>query len=164
MNFFDIKTIVLSYVISNAVCLVVMTFLWHRNRNRLAGLGFWLADYAMQFMVILLVGLRGVVPDLLSIVVSNALVIGGTILLYMGLEHFVNRRTSQVHNLVLLAIFILIHSFFTFIQPNLLVRTINLAVSIVLLCAQCAWLLINRVAAEMPCPKVHSVESTKNDH
>jgi len=149
MNFFDIKTIVLSYVISNAVCLVVMTFLWHRNRNRLAGLGFWLADYAMQFMVILLVGLRGVVPDLLSIVVSNALVIGGTILLYMGLEHFVNRRTSQVHNLVLLAIFILIHSFFTFIQPNLLVRTINLAVSIVLLCAQCAWLLINRVAAEM---------------
>jgi len=149
MNLLDIRTIVLSYVISNALCLFVMTFLWIRNRNRFAGLGFWLADYAMQFVVILLVALRGFVPDFVSIVVSNALVIGGTILLYMGLERFVGRRTSQVHNLILLGVFISIHSFFTFIQPSLLIRTINLALGITLLCAQCAWLLIYTVSAEM---------------
>ena len=156
MNLFDIRTIIFSYVITNAICLVVVAFLWLRNRKRFAGLSFWLADFAIQFMVILLVALRGILPDFLSIVVSNTLVIAGTILLYMGLERFVGKRTSQFHNYFLLAVFIFVHSYFAFVQPSLLIRTINLSVGNNLICSQCAWLLISRVDANMPAD--HRVE------
>jgi PAS domain S-box-containing protein len=149
MNLFDIRTIVFTYAISNAVCLVVIASLWRRNRKRFAGLGFWLADYAMQFTVILLVALRGIVPDFASIVVSNGLAITGTILLYVGLERFVGKRASQVHNYFLLAVFVFVHWYFAFVQPSLLIRTINLSVGLILICSQCAWLLIRRVEADM---------------
>ena len=149
MNLFDIRTLIFSYIISNAICLIVIAALWFRNRNRFDGLGLWLADFAIQFTVILLVAVRGMVPDFLSIVVSNALVIAGTILMYVGLEYFVDKRTSQVHNYILLVAFIFIHTYFAFVQPNLLIRTINLAAGIIILCSQCAWLLIYRTDADM---------------
>jgi PAS domain S-box-containing protein len=149
MNLLDIRTIIFTYAISNAVCLAVIASLWRRNRKRLAGLGFWLADYAMQFTVILLVALRGVVPDFASIVVSNSLVVAGTILLYMGLERFVGKPTSQVYNYFLLAVFVSIHWYFAFVQPSLLIRTINLSTGLILICSQCAWLLIRRAETEM---------------
>src|SRR5512147_2293359 len=113
MNLFDMRTIIFSYVLSNAVCAIVMALLWVRNRRRFAGLGFWLADFAMQFTALLLIALRGKVPDFLSIVVSNGLVILGTILLYIGLQRFVGKRSSQLHNYLLLMVFILIHAYFT---------------------------------------------------
>ena len=38
MNLIDMKTVIISYIISNAVCAAVMTFLWWQNRKRFAGL------------------------------------------------------------------------------------------------------------------------------
>ena len=149
MALLEIRTIIFSYVITNAICLVVMALVWQRNRERFAGLGFWLANFACQLAAIVLVALRGIVPDLFSIVASNSLAIGGALLLYMGLERFAGRRTSQVHNYVLLAGFIIVHSYFTFVQPSLLMRTLSLAAGISLLCAQCAWLTISRVDADL---------------
>ena len=149
MNLLDIQTIVFSYVITNAICLAVMAFLWLRNRSRFGGLGFWLADFVIQFVVIFLIALRGIVPDFLWIVASNTLVMVGTILLYIGLECFVGKRNSQVHNYLFLTLFISIHSYFTFVQPSLLIRTINLSVGIIFLCSQCAWPLIYRVDVDM---------------
>ena len=149
MALLEIRTIIFSYVITNAICLIVMALVWHRNRERFAGLGFWLANFAFQLAAIVLVALRGIVPDLFSIVASNSLAMAGTILLYMGLERFAGKRTSQAHNYVLLAGFIVVHSYFTFVQPSLLMRTLNLAAGISLLCAQCAWLTISRVDADL---------------
>lgn len=149
MNLLDIRTIIFSYAITNAICFVVMVSLWLRNRNRFDGLGFWLSDFAIQFIVLLLIALRGLIPDFLSIVVSNALVMAGTILLYMGLERFVGKRTSQLHNWLLLAAFIFVHSYFTFVHPSLSIRTVNLAVGIIILCLQCGWLLIWRADSDM---------------
>jgi PAS domain S-box-containing protein len=93
--------------------------------------------------------MRGVLPDFLSIVVSNSLAIAGTILLLIGLERFVGQRTSQFHNYFLLAAFVSVHTYFAFVQPSLLIRTLNLAVGIILICAQCAWLMLRRVGADM---------------
>jgi PAS domain S-box-containing protein len=149
MELLDIRTIVLSHVITNAICFAVMVLLWLRNRNRFEGLGFWVTDFAIQFTVLLLVVLRGTVPDFLSIVVSNTLAIAGTILLYAGLERFVGKRTAQSHNYLFLAVFIIIHTYFAFVQPSLLIRTINVSVGIIFLCSQCAWLLIYRADADM---------------
>jgi len=149
MNILDVRTVILSYVVSNAISAVVIFFLWLQNHRRFAGLGFWLADFVMQFIALWLVVLRGSVPNFLSMTVSNTLIIGGTILLFMGLERFIGKVSTPAYNAILLAIFILIHSYFVYVHPNLDARTIILSAGVSVICFQCSWLLLRRVDAEM---------------
>jgi PAS domain S-box-containing protein len=77
------------------------------------------------------------------------MVIGGTILLFAGLEHFVGKRGTQIHNVVLLVIFASVHTWFTIIHPSLDARNIIFSLGILAICSQCAWLLLRRVDADM---------------
>jgi len=143
------KTVLISYLISNAICLGVIGALYWQNRKQLNGLGFWLAAYSMQFAALLLVAMRGIAPDVISMVVGNGLAIGGTILLYMGLEQFTDKRGAQWHNITLFIVFISIHSYFSIVSPSLTMRNINLALALSVMCAQSAWLLLRRVDVKL---------------
>ena len=149
MNLLDARTVVFSYAISNLICMIVIAILWKQNRKRLAGLGFWFADFVMQFFALVLIALRGIVPDFLSMTVSNTMVIGGTILLFIGLEHFTEKRGPQVHNYILLAVFLVVHAYFVFVLPNLAVRNIIISLGLLVICSQAAWLMLRRVEPEM---------------
>ncbi|MBN2392246.1 MAG: hypothetical protein JXR84_16075, partial [Anaerolineae bacterium] len=92
MDLLDMRTLILNYLVSNALCAGVVALLWLQNRRRFAGLSLWLTDFIMQTAALVLIALRGIVPDWISMIVSNVLVIGGTILLYIGLERFVGQR------------------------------------------------------------------------
>jgi PAS domain S-box-containing protein len=149
MNFLDLRTILFSYAISNAICAMVMSSTWLQNRRHSPGMGFWLADFILQFMAVLLIVLRGSVPDFFSIVAANLLVWGGTLLLYIGLEQYVDKRSSQLHNYLLLGVFFCVHVYFTYAQPSLRARNLNTTLGLIVLCSQCAWLLLRRVDAEL---------------
>jgi diguanylate cyclase (GGDEF)-like protein/PAS domain S-box-containing protein len=148
MNLLDMRTVVISYGISNFICMIVMTVVWRQNRRKFAGLGFWLADFVMQFIALILLALRGSVPDFLSMSGTNAVVIGGTILLYIGLEHFTGKRGPQFHNYILLSVLILVHGYFVFFLPNLEARNILFSLVLLAICSQCAWLMLRRVEPE----------------
>jgi PAS domain S-box-containing protein len=149
MNFLDIRTVLVSSVISGFICMVVMLSLWLRSRRRSTALGFWMADFVMQFAAMLLIALRGVLPDFISMVVGNALVIGGTLFLYIGLERYLGKTSRQWPNYIYLAAFILTHTYFAFVQPSLPARNINLSLGLLVVCSQCAWLLLRRVDSAM---------------
>ncbi len=149
MNLLDMRTIILSHVIGNFICMAVMAVLWYQHRRQFAGLGFWLANFVMQWIALLLIALRGVAPDFMSMTVGNTLIIGGTVLLYIGLETFVGKRGRQVHNYLLLVAFIFSYTYFVYAQPSLPARTIIFSLGLLAICAQCAWLLLRRVGQEM---------------
>ncbi len=149
MSFFDMKTVFFSYAVSNAIGTGFIARLWLQNRRRFAGLDWWLACFAAHTVSMLLVIVRGAVPDWVSMIVSNVLLVGGTLLLYIGLERFVAQRGSQIHNYALLAMFTVIQAYFVFIRPNLAAREINISVGLLAICFQCAWLMLRRVSAEM---------------
>ena len=75
----EIRTIIISYTTTNLVCASLMTMLWLQNRKRFSGIGFWLVQYIAIFTSVVLLALRGIIPDFLSIVAANALVIIGVI-------------------------------------------------------------------------------------
>jgi diguanylate cyclase (GGDEF)-like protein/PAS domain S-box-containing protein len=156
MNLLDVKSILFSYAVSNAICATVILMLWLQNRRRFDGIGLWLADFVMQFIALVLVMFRGFVPDIVSMTVSNSLIIGGTILLYMGLERFVLKRSAPTYNFILLAVFIPSHAYFVLIHPSLEARTILLMTGVLLLCSQGAWLMLRRVDVETR-PITHGV-------
>jgi PAS domain-containing protein len=156
MNLFDMRTVVFSYTISNFICMIVMAILWKQNRKRFSGLGFWMADFTMQFAALILLTLRGVAPDFLSVIVSNILVIGGTILIYIGLEYFSEKRSPQLHNYILLAVYVLLSVIYTSVFPSLTIRNIILSLGLLALCSQCAWLMLRRASSEIQ-PITHGV-------
>ncbi len=148
MNILDIRTVLISYFISNAICAVVMLYLWRNNRKRSPEIGYWLADFILQFLAIFLILLRSNIPPFVSIILANAFVIGGTILLFIGLEKYMGMVSPRYPNYILLGVFLLIHIYFTYANESLQARNINASVALLLLCAQCAWLLLRRVGKE----------------
>jgi PAS domain S-box-containing protein len=145
----DMHTVLLSYALSNAVCAAVMTFLWLSNRRRSPGLGFWLADFILQFIAIVLVALRGVIPVPVSILLGSPLAVAGTLLLYVGLECYTGKTSPQRFNYLLFTGYAIVHTYFAFVQPNLLARNINFSVALLAICSQCAWLMLRRVDPEI---------------
>jgi len=146
MSILDIRSILfIGGLFSGIICVLVIGGVWIQNRKRFSGLAFWFADFVFQMAAFFLIALRGVIHDGISIVLSNTLVIAGALLGYLGLERFVGKRSSQIHNYILLAAFPLIHGYFAFVQPNLTARNLNVSIVLFIICFQCLWLMLRRV-------------------
>jgi diguanylate cyclase (GGDEF)-like protein len=141
----DMQTVLISYAVSSAICLAVIAPIWVNDHERTSGIGFWLTDYVLQVVALILIVLRGIVPDFASMVVANVLIIGGTVLLHMGLQRFLGRLAGQVHNWVMLAAFAAVQTYFTFVVPSMTARNINISVGLLFICTQIAWLMLRRV-------------------
>ncbi|KUG24657.1 phytochrome, two-component sensor histidine kinase [hydrocarbon metagenome] len=148
MILLDMKTIVFSNLITDIVCLVVIILLWQQNRKRFSGTELFVFDFALQTAALFMIVARGRIPDWASMVLSNTMVIAGALLGYIGLTHFAGKKSSQAHNYVLLAAFALIHAYFTFVQPDLAARNLNLALALLIICWQCTWLMLYRIEPE----------------
>ncbi len=144
----DVKTLILGYTISNAVCAGVIYLLWRQSRSHFSGIGLWLADFLMQFTALTLVLVRDVWP-VASVLFGNGLLIGGTILLFIGLEQFVGKPGPQVQNALLLAAFLSVQVYFYFVVPNLNARNINISISLLAICGQAVWLMLYRTPREL---------------
>lgn len=145
MHFLDLRTLVFINVITNLVCTLVMIQLWMQARKRYHGVSFLVTDFALQTAGLLLVVLRGAIPDWVSIIPSNVLVIAGAVMGLIGLERFTGKRGPQLHNVFLLALFAGIQIYFTVMQPSLAMRNLNISATLFIITLQCVTLLLYRV-------------------
>jgi PAS domain S-box-containing protein len=144
MTFLDVRTVIFSELITDALCAIVLIFLWLQNRRRYAGMLFWVADFIFQSLAVLFIILRGSIPDWVSIGLSSPLVIAGAYMGYLALAGFVGKRSPQVYNYIFLVIFGVIHVYFTGSHPNLDARNLNVSVGLLVICSQCTWILLQR--------------------
>jgi PAS domain S-box-containing protein len=144
MNFLDVRTVMFSQLITDALGAIVLAVLWLQNRKRYTGMFFWVVDFIFQTTAVLLIMLRGSLPAWLSMALGSALVIAGALVGYLGLERFIGKRSSQVHNYILLAVFILVHFFFIYVKNDLEARNLNLSLGLLIISFQCAWLMLER--------------------
>ncbi len=149
MKLLDMRTVIIIYVLIQLVSTLVIVLLWRQIRKRFAGTSYWVINYALQTTGLFLIALRGVIPDWISIDLSNLLVMIGSLLGLIALEKFVERRTNQIYNYLLVLTFIALHVWFTFILPDLALRTLNSSVFFTLIWFQCAGLLLYRVSNEI---------------
>ena len=145
----DIKTLMLLYVIINVISAGAVAVIWSQNRGRFAGISFWLVDMALQAAGSALIVLRGLVPDLISMTLANTMIQAGALIILMGLERFTGKKGWQIHNYVLLAVFIAIFTYYSLVQPDLTAREIALSTMGMIFTFQCFWLLMRRVAPGM---------------
>jgi len=149
MTLIDARSQLLIYAMFSAVCLIVMTSLWLQNRKRSPEITLWLVDYVLQFSALLLITFRGIVPDLASIVLAHTLIIGGTVVLYRGLEHFLGKESRQLHNYVMVTLFTLVVAYLTFVNPSPALRNVNLSLGLLYISAQVSWLMLRRVGDKL---------------
>jgi PAS domain-containing protein len=145
VNPLDMRTLVFGYVVTNILCVGIVVLLSWQSRDRFKGIALLVVDFIFQASALILIVLRGAIPDWISIVLSNTLVVAGAILGFRGQERFVEKKGPQIHNYLLLILFVFVHGYFTFVQPSLAVRNINIASALLLVCFQSVWLMWHRV-------------------
>ncbi|MGC4121897.1 MAG: PAS domain-containing protein [Myxococcales bacterium] len=137
----DIRTVIVGLLGTAVSTLVMLSSLYFRAGKRFGGIGLWLANYALLFTGVVLLVLRGVVPDVVSMVVADLLILGGCVLGYEGLRRFVGFRPVHWRNVVLLGIFTVIQLWFAVGEPSLAARNVNFAWAMVALFTHCLWAL-----------------------
>lgn len=143
--YIDIRTVMLLSLLLYIFCTLFIVQLWIQNRNRFRGTFFWVTDFVLQTAAFILIILRGNIPDWMSIVLSNFMVISGSIAGYIGLLKFVEIKSRQVHNYLMILIFTCFHIYFTFFHPSLDFRNINISAALFFVFFQCSRLLLMRV-------------------
>lgn len=135
----DTRTIVLNYCLTGMVCLAVMTMLWRQNRKRISGTHLWVIDYAFLMSALVLMILRGAIPDWASIVLANALIVTGVLFGYLALLSFAGAVRRQAFNYLVAAAVLVIQAYFTFVQPDVNTRNFSISAAILIIVSQCAW-------------------------
>ena len=140
----DIMTLLVMNLIIVAVSVWAMAILWVEHRRRYRGIGYWLASMACQGAGLVLVLLKGLVPDYACIVLANLLIQSGSVFLLAGFAAFVGQSARQWRNVVLLALLTAAMAVFTFLRPDMQARQITVSVVIILIMSQACWLLFKK--------------------
>lgn len=145
----DIRTIFLNYTLVNVVSLLIMIILWFQLRKRFDGIHYFILDFILQISNLLLIFLRGHIPDFFSMSVANTLSLLGTFMGLIGLAVFTGRKINYTVNIILIALFFAIHTWFSVFNENLAIRSYNFAFFFLLLTAQCAIISLYKVPAHL---------------
>ena len=121
--FFEMRTI---FVMSSLVLatLAICYIYIYSARKTYPGFGLWTAAAIVGTVGIALISLRGVLPDFITIILANTLILSAIIILNRGLIRFCHK--SQMNALDASSILIMIVGFFilTYIFPDIRLRII----------------------------------------
>lgn len=145
MTLFDIRTLLLLNFALNLVNAITISILWRRFRGRFDGVAFWVAEMWLQVVAIGLILLRGMLPEFVTVVLANTLILSGFLLLLIGQERFVAQPGRQFHNILLVGFYFVLATYSTALQPNMTQREIFMDFVIVIIGLQGAWLLLYKV-------------------
>jgi hypothetical protein len=119
----DVKTLMVVEVVVNGYLCVLMYF-FRRSQKTYPGFGYWLACNAVLLTVYLLLALRGVLPDWLSISVALGLGVLAAVLRLEGIKHFYGTRAVWLPNLAVPILTVGVMHYFLVAVPSVLVRTV----------------------------------------
>lgn len=143
---FDIKTLLILNFIITIINAGSIAIIWFQYRKIFKGISFWLASTILHTVGLSLIVMRLSIPEFVAIVLAKALLLTGAVLLLIGLERFVEIKGRHIHNYALIAIFVGLTSYYTFVEPSMTMREIIMSLMIVIIQSQGCWLLLRRVA------------------
>jgi PAS domain S-box-containing protein len=135
----DIRTLLLVSSISYGQLALIAVITWRAYPQEECARD-WAIGASVGCASVLLLGLRGLIPDFISIVVANAGLVLGQICVYLGNCRYLGRPLGPRWlwggaMLLTVALF----SLFTFIFPSLVTRTISISLVIALVSGLSTW-------------------------
>ncbi len=140
-NFLDIRTLFLSTSVFGLILFVWMLNI-DRARKIYPGFQYWTASALCYFLSNVLIGLRGEIPGLFSIVAAGSITVYTLMLIAYGISVFINKGDRPWHYLAAGACIPLVLAYFTYISPSIRVRIVIVSLAYSLLCLYCLYKLI----------------------
>lgn len=99
-------------------------FVTAANHPQIKGIKLWALGYAFQALGWTLLGLRGEIPDFVSIIFANALIISSIALFHFALTSFRGEKSYRSFFAAVLTIFTAAFLYFTYVRPSFEIRSI----------------------------------------
>jgi len=71
----DMRSVIVVQILILLVCFYILLSTWLQNKSRYRGLGFWAAMMGLSVVGYSLLALRDFVPDYISIVIANLIIV-----------------------------------------------------------------------------------------
>ena len=146
MSFIDPRTVVLLTGIMSGLMSLVLFSLKRNYPPSIKGLGHWSAGLLVLFIGALMFSVQGQLPGFIAFPVSNLVLWCGLYLIYLGSEHFFGLTPRMGPWLALLAVGLLVMSWFTLIDPSYHVRLVFSTLLRGFLLGMMAWLVLRQGA------------------
>lgn len=117
MIFLDYRTSAFIMVAVAISLALVMVTVW-RARKGSNGFGLWTIANVTMAVGLLLLSLRGLVPDFFTVVLCDSLALAAAVLVYEGIQQFYNHKHEEFINYVLIGVQVLSCLYFLYIQDN----------------------------------------------
>jgi len=144
----DIRTLVVAHAVVAVALAALMAGFWLGHR-RMPGLGQWALGTTLIGIATIGGSLRGVIPDLLSIIVVHALALTGMAAMWNGIRVFAGRRARWTAALLPAVAAIAFIAHHTYVVDDVLARIVVMSAVYATLCALCAVDLL-RAGERMP--------------
>jgi hypothetical protein len=139
-QFFDIRTLFFVLgAVSLVLCLgMINESIAHKTYN---GFDKWTAGTILMSAGSIFIGLRGYVPETLSVVLANALFIAYFTFVLRGLAEFFSKKVAGSIDIAAWVVFICTFIYFTYLAPDINARIVIMSVLISLYCFRIVLLL-----------------------
>ena len=144
----DTRTLSCVNVIVAVVLCIIMLFVW-KTRKTYPGIHLWTMGYFSAVIGFSLLSLRGLIPDLFTVVVANIFIYFYYILLFGGIQRFWEHINKRWEYLVYLTPLILVSLYFTYMDINVSLRISIISLLIAIICLRCAVALFWNIPNEM---------------
>jgi diguanylate cyclase (GGDEF)-like protein len=144
MQTLDLRTVILLAGFIGALMSLVLVFLHRSYPTSVRGLREWTAGAVTGTLAALLMGARGILPDWLTLVVGNMVLIAGVSLFSMGTRRFFDMDSRfHVFGGIVAAMFVPL-AWYSFVEPNYGIR-LQLACAVLAgIIGEHAWLMHKR--------------------
>lgn len=131
----DIRTAVITAAGVYLVIALVFLFSNRKSERPFPGEGCWALGFCAIFLSQLVIGLRGFIPQPVSIILGNSLAVGGIGALAAGVEIFLGRKPALALYAAMTALALIVFVLFGHIHPDALWRVVgmNLAIAVILI-------------------------------
>jgi hypothetical protein len=123
--------------------------MYFRYRERFQGIAFWALHMGLYTAGVLLLVLRGGVPDVFSLLLANFFLVLSLFFLLTGMERFVGRPGPHFHNYALIAAYSLCFWYFFDVRPDMTLRTVLTSLTASVFFCQVAFLLLIRTPSNL---------------
>ena len=142
----DPRTVIVLAGIMGGMMAVVLLFMRRNYPASIRGLGRWAAASALIFLSTMLLGARDLIPEFLSIVVGNLLLLTGLALFHVGSENFLGRPPSTRPWAGLILAMLPLLLWYTHVDPHYGIRVLAMSLLMMVFTAAHAWTLLRHGA------------------
>ncbi|HLZ20277.1 MAG TPA: hypothetical protein VKO67_11710 [Smithellaceae bacterium] len=148
-EFLHIRTLIFVSGITSLILFVCMLYIW-KHQKTYPGFLRWTFSSLLNAAGMLLVSYRGILPDFITIIISDILLMAAMMLITSGFSLFARQKPRERLHIGILLIYSVIMLFLTYGWPDFNLRVIVYSMIQAALCIANAWILYKHVPGVLP--------------